>query len=47
MIRGRDFAQQIDGVPRLGAARVRPIENYPDLLLSTLKSMASDWRASP
>ena len=30
-----------------GAARVRPIENYPDLLLSTLKSMASEWRASP
>jgi uncharacterized circularly permuted ATP-grasp superfamily protein len=30
-----------------GAARVRPIENYPDLLLATLKSMASDWRASP
>ena len=30
-----------------GAAHVRPIENYPDLLLATLKSMASDWRASP
>ena len=30
-----------------GAARVRPIENYPDLLLSTLKSMASEWRPSP
>jgi uncharacterized circularly permuted ATP-grasp superfamily protein len=30
-----------------GAARVRPIENYPDLLLATLKSMASEWRASP
>src|SRR6202012_2998245 len=24
-----------------------PIENYPDLLLATLKSMASEWRASP
>jgi uncharacterized circularly permuted ATP-grasp superfamily protein len=30
-----------------GAARVRPIENYPDLLLSTLKSMASEWRSDP
>jgi uncharacterized circularly permuted ATP-grasp superfamily protein len=30
-----------------GAARVQPIENYPDLLLATLKSMASEWRASP
>ena len=30
-----------------GAARVRPIENYPDLLLATLKSMASEWRATP
>jgi uncharacterized circularly permuted ATP-grasp superfamily protein len=30
-----------------GAARVRPIENYPDLLLATLKSMASEWRSSP
>src|SRR6202012_148599 len=30
-----------------GAARVRPIENYPDLLLSTLKSMAAEWRGRP
>ena len=30
-----------------GAARVRPIENYPDLLLSTLKSMAGEWRSNP
>jgi uncharacterized circularly permuted ATP-grasp superfamily protein len=30
-----------------GAARVRPIENYPDLLLSTLKSMAGEWRSDP
>jgi uncharacterized circularly permuted ATP-grasp superfamily protein len=30
-----------------GAARVRPIENYPDLLLSTLKSMAGEWRTNP
>ncbi len=30
-----------------GAARVQPIENYPDLLLATLKSMASEWRSSP
>jgi uncharacterized circularly permuted ATP-grasp superfamily protein len=26
---------------------VRPVERYPDLLLSTLKSMASDWRSNP
>src|SRR6202020_528178 len=26
---------------------VRPVERYPDLLLSTLKSMAADWRANP
>ena len=30
-----------------GAAGVRPIENYPDLLLSTLKSMAGEWRSNP
>jgi uncharacterized circularly permuted ATP-grasp superfamily protein len=29
------------------SAGVRPVERYPDLLLSTLKSMASDWRANP
>ncbi len=28
-------------------AGVRPIERYPDLLLSTLKSMAGDWRPNP
>ncbi len=28
-------------------AGVRPVERYPDLLLSTLKSMAADWRANP
>jgi uncharacterized circularly permuted ATP-grasp superfamily protein len=28
-------------------AGVRPVERYPDLLLSTLKSMASDHRANP
>ena len=28
-------------------AGVRPIERYPDLLLSTLKSMAVDWRPNP
>ena len=29
------------------SAGVRPVERYPDLLLSTLKSMAADWRAEP
>ncbi|HVI33001.1 circularly permuted type 2 ATP-grasp protein [Phenylobacterium sp.] len=28
-------------------AGVRPIDRYPDLLLSTLKSMAADWRPNP
>jgi uncharacterized circularly permuted ATP-grasp superfamily protein len=28
-------------------ARVRPVERYPDLLLSTLKSMSGDWRPNP
>jgi uncharacterized circularly permuted ATP-grasp superfamily protein len=28
-------------------AAVRPVERYPDLLLSTLKSMASDHRSNP
>ena len=28
-------------------AGVRAVERYPDLLLSTLKSMASDWRPDP
>ena len=28
-------------------AGVRAIERYPDLLLSTLKSMAADWRPNP
>lgn len=28
-------------------ARVRPIDRYPDLLLTTLKSMAADWRPNP
>jgi uncharacterized circularly permuted ATP-grasp superfamily protein len=28
-------------------AGVRPIERYPDLLLTTLKSMAADWRPNP
>jgi uncharacterized circularly permuted ATP-grasp superfamily protein len=28
-------------------AGVRSIERYPDLLLSTLKSMAADWRPNP
>lgn len=29
------------------AAGVRPVERYPDLLLTTLKSLAADWRANP
>jgi uncharacterized circularly permuted ATP-grasp superfamily protein len=29
------------------AARVRAIDRYPDLLLTTLKSMAADWRPNP
>ena len=28
-------------------AGVRPIERYPDLLLSTLKSLAANWQADP
>jgi uncharacterized circularly permuted ATP-grasp superfamily protein len=28
-------------------AGVRPVERYPDHLLSTLKSMAADWRSNP
>jgi uncharacterized circularly permuted ATP-grasp superfamily protein len=28
-------------------AGVRPVERYPDLLLSTLKSMTSEWRPNP
>ena len=28
-------------------AGVRPVDRYPDLLLTTLKSMASDWRPDP
>src|SRR5436190_23888064 len=29
------------------AAGVQPVERYPDLLLSTLKSMAAEWRPDP
>jgi uncharacterized circularly permuted ATP-grasp superfamily protein len=28
-------------------ASVRPVDRYPDLLLSTLKSMAAEWRPNP
>ena len=28
-------------------AGVRPVERYPDLLLSTLKSMAAEWKPNP
>ena len=28
-------------------AGVQPVERYPDLLLSTLKSLAADWRPNP
>jgi uncharacterized circularly permuted ATP-grasp superfamily protein len=29
------------------AAGVQPVERYPDLLLATMKSLASDWRSNP
>ena len=29
------------------AAGVQPVERYPDLLLSTMKSMAAEWRPDP
>ncbi|MDG2522858.1 circularly permuted type 2 ATP-grasp protein [Caulobacter segnis] len=46
MLANRDAAKRtFPGAYR--AAGVRPVERYPDLLLSTLKSMAADWRSNP
>lgn len=46
MLANRDAAKRtFPGTYR--AAGVRPVERYPDLLLSTLKSMAADWRSDP
>ncbi len=46
MLANRDAAKRtFPGAYR--AAGVRPVERYPDLLLSTLKSMAADWRPNP
>jgi len=46
MLANRDAARRTfpDAFRRAG---VRPVERYPDLLLSTLKSMAGDWRPNP
>ena len=46
MLANRDAARRtFPGVFR--QAGVRPVERYPDLLLATLKSMASEWRSDP
>ena len=46
MLANRDASRRtFPGVFR--QAGVRPVERYPDLLLSTLKSMTSEWRADP
>jgi uncharacterized circularly permuted ATP-grasp superfamily protein len=46
MLANRDAARRtFPGVFR--QAGVRPVERYPDLLLATLKSMASEWRSNP
>ena len=46
MLANRDAAKRtFPGTYR--SAGVRPVERYPDLLLSTLKSMAADWRSEP
>ena len=46
MLANRDAARRtFPGVFR--QANVRPVERYPDLLLATLKSMASEWRSDP
>ena len=46
MLANRDAAKRtFPGTYR--TAGVRPVERYPDLLLSTLKSMAADLRANP
>jgi uncharacterized circularly permuted ATP-grasp superfamily protein len=46
MLANRDAARRtFPGV--FFQAGVRPVERYPDLLLATLKSMASEWRSDP
>jgi uncharacterized circularly permuted ATP-grasp superfamily protein len=46
MLANREAARRtFPGVYR--QANVRPVERYPDLLLATLKSMASEWRSDP
>ena len=46
MLANRDAAKRtFPGTYRM--AGVRPVERYPDLLLTTLKSMAADWRPDP
>jgi uncharacterized circularly permuted ATP-grasp superfamily protein len=46
MLANRDAARRtFPGV--FFQANVRPVERYPDLLLATLKSMASEWRSNP
>jgi uncharacterized circularly permuted ATP-grasp superfamily protein len=46
MLANRDAAKRtFPGTFRL--ANVRPVERYPDLLLSTLKSMSSEWKSNP
>jgi len=46
MLANRDAAKRtFPGTYR--TAGVRSVERYPDLLLSTLKSMAADWRPDP
>ena len=46
MLANRDAARRtFPGTYR--AANVRPVERYPDMLLSTLKSMSPDWRPDP
>jgi len=46
MLANRDAAKRtFPGTFRM--SNVRPVERYPDLLLSTLKGMAADWRPDP
>ena len=46
MLANRDASRRtFPGVFR--QAGVRPVERYPDLLLATLKSMASEWNSNP
>jgi uncharacterized circularly permuted ATP-grasp superfamily protein len=46
MLANREAARRtFPGVFR--TANIRPIDRYPDLLLTTLKSMAADWQPNP